>query len=240
MRFTGRKPRSRLTEIEKRKTSRLIFFSVIIILAIGFIAVKFGLELLVKMAVILSPKNQPVTQEQKRLLPPPAINSTPTATNSAQISISGYASPAALVSLIVNGSLSDTSDADSDGYFETKIQLTAGENFVSVKYTDTSLNESRESQSITINRDDEPPILTIESPSDGTVFHGQDQKTIEIRGKTEPEASLIINNRYVSIRSDGSFSYKPGLQEGDNEITVLVKDKAGNLTEKKIILRWQP
>ena len=240
MRFVKRRSRSRLAEVERKKTSRLVFFSLIIILAIGFIAVKFGLELLVKMAVILAPKSQPVVQEQKRLLPPPVVNSTPTATNSAQISISGYADPAAKVALTVNGSLSNSLNADSDGYFETKIQLIKGDNFVSVKYTDSSLNESRESQSITINRDDESPVLTIESPSSGSVLYGQDQKMVEVKGKTEPEASLIINNRYVSIRSDGSFSYKLGLQEGENEITVLAKDKAGNVTEKKISLRWQP
>jgi len=192
------------------------------------------------MAIFLSPKNQPVAQEQKLLLPAPVINSTPIATNSAQIKISGYASPAALVSLIVNGSLSDTSDADSDGYFETDIQLDKGENFISVKYTDTSGNDSRDSQSITVTRDDEAPALTIDSPSAGIILHGQDQKTVDIKGKTEPEASLTINNRYVSVQSDGSFSYKLGLQEGDNEISVTAKDKAGNLTEKKITLRWQP
>lgn len=240
MRLARRKLRSRLAEVERKKTSGLIFFSLIIILAIGFIAVKFGLELLVKMAVILAPKSQPVFQEQKRLLPPPVINSTPNATNSAQISISGYASPVALVSLIVNGSLADSSEADSDGYFETKIQLDKGDNFVSVKYTDSSLNESRESQSITINRDDEPPMLIIESPSGGAILHGQDQKTVEIKGKTEAETSLTINNRYASIQSDGSFLSRIQLQEGENEITILAKDKAGNLTERKISLRWQP
>jgi len=239
MRFTRRKSRSRLAEVERKKTSRVIFLSLIIIFAIGFIAVKFGLELLVKMAIFLSPKNQPVAQEQKRLLPAPVINSTPVATNSAQIKISGYASPMASVAVTVNGDLNNSPVADADGYFETEIELEKGDNFISVKYTDTSASESRESQSITIVRDDENPVLTIDSPSDGTILHGQDQKTVEIKGKTEPEASLIINNRFVSIRLDGSFSYKPGLQDGDNEIVVTAKDKAGNITEKKINLRWQ-
>lgn len=239
MRFTRSKPRSRLAEIERKKTARAVFLSLIIILAIGFIAVKFGLELLVKMAIFLSPKNQPVVEEQKRILPAPVVNSTPVATNSAQIKISGYASPMAKIILTVNGNSSETPIADSDGYFETGIPLEKGENFVSVKYTDTSLNESRESQSITIVRDDESPLLTIESPSDWAIFHGQDQKTVEIKGKTESEVSLTINNRYVSVQSDGSFSSKFQLNEGENEITVLAKDKAGNLTEKKIILRWQ-
>lgn len=240
MSFIRRKPRSRLAEIERKKTSRTVFLSLIIILAIGFIAFKFGLELLIKMAIFLSPKNQPVVEEQKRLLPAPVINSAPTATNSAQIKISGYASPAANVALMVNGNLSGSSIADSDGYFESEIKLDKGENFVLVKYTDTSGNDSRESQSITVNRDDEFPALTIESPSDGAILHGQDQKTVEIKGKTEPDVSLTVNLRYVSIQSDGMFSHKLGLQEGDNEITVTAKDKAGNETQKKINLRWQP
>ena len=240
MRFKRRKPRSRLAEIEKRKTSRLIFFSVIIILAIGFIAVKFGLDLLVKMAVFLSPKNQPVAQEQKLLLLAPVINSAPTATNSAQIKISGYASSMANVVLTVNGNAGNTPVADDDGYFESGVDLEKGDNFISVKYTDISGNDSRESQSITIIRDDENPVLTIDSPSDGTILHGQDQKTTEIKGKTEPEISLTINNRFVSVQSDGVFSYKLGLQDGDNEIIVTAKDKAGNITERKINLRWQP
>jgi bacillopeptidase F len=229
-----------LAEVERKKTSRAVFLSLIIILAIGFVAVKFGLELLVKMAIFLSPKNQPVVQEQKRLLPAPVINSTPSATNSAQIKISGYASSMANVSLTVNGEVNDSLVADADGYFESEIKLEKGENFVSVKYTDTSANESRESQSISIIRDDESPELTIDSPANAAILHGQDQKTAEIKGKTEPDTSLTVNNRYVSVQADGSFSYKLGLQEGDNEITITAKDKAGNLTEKKLTLRWQP
>ena len=123
MRFTRRKSRSRLAEVERKKTSRVIFLSLIIIFAIGFIAVKFGLELLVKMAIFLSPKNQPVAQEQKRLLPAAVINSTPTATNSAQIKISGYASSMANVALTVNGVQDNSAVADTDGYFKTGIQL---------------------------------------------------------------------------------------------------------------------
>ena len=240
MRFTRRKSRSRLAEVERKKTSRVIFLSLIIIFAIGFIAVKFGLELLVKMAIFLSPKNQPVAQEQKRLLPAAVINSTPTATNSAQIKISGYASSMANVALTVNGVQDNSAVADTDGYFETGIQLDKGENFISVKYTDTSGNDSRDSQSITVTRDDEAPALTIDSPSAGIILHGQDQKTVDIKGKTEPEISLTINNRFVSVQSDGVFSYKLGLQDGDNEIVVTAKDKAGNITERKITLRWQP
>lgn len=240
MRFTRRRPRSRLAEIERKKTSRAVFLSLIVILAIGFIAVKFGLTLLIKMAILLSPKNQPVIQEQKRLLPAPIVNSIPSATNSAQVKISGYASPLANVSVIVNGNSPEPSIAGSDGYFESEIDLEKGENFVSVKYTDTSGNDSRESQSFSVSRDDEAPALAINSPSDRTILHGQDQKTAEIKGTTETDASLSVNNRYVSVRSDGTFSYQLGLQEGDNEITVTVKDKAGNITEKKINLRWQP
>lgn len=240
MRFTRSKPRSRLAEIERKKTTRAVFLSLIIILTIGFIAVKFGIELLVKMAIFLSPKNQPVAEEQKLLLPAPVINSTPTATNSAQIKISGYASPMAEVVLTINGSDSGSSTAGSDGYFESEIGLERGGNFVSVKFTDTSGNESRQSQSISIDRDDEAPILTIESPSDQTILRGQEQKTAEIKGKTEAEISLAVNNRYASVQLDGTFSYKLGLQEGDNQITVTAKDKAGNITEKKINLRWQP
>ena len=239
MRFNRHKLRSRLAEVERKKTSRAVFLSLIIILTIGFIAVKFGLELLIKMAIFLSPRNQPVIQEQKLLLPAPVINSAPTATNSAQIKISGYASPMASVAVTVNGDLNNSPVADADGYFETEIELEKGDNFISVKYTDTSASESRESQSITIVRDDENPVLTIDSPSDGTILHGQDQKTVEIKGKTEPEISLTINNRFVSVQSDGVFSYKLGLQDGDNEIVVTAKDKAGNITERKINLRWQ-
>jgi len=240
MRFNRRKPRSRLAEIEKKKTLRAIFLSLIIFIAIGFVAVKFGLDLLVKMAVFLSPKNQPEEQAQKLLLPSPIIDSTPTATNSAQIKISGYASSMANVVLMVNGNVSSSSIADAEGYFESEIKLEKGDNFVSVKYTDTSGNNSRESQSVTVSRDDEIPVLTIDSPSDGTILHGQDQKITEIKGKTEPEISLTINNRFVPVQSDGVFSYKLGLQDGNNEITVTAKDKADNITERKINLRWQP
>ncbi len=53
-----------------------------------------------------------------------------------------------------------------------------------------------------------------------------------VSGKTEPGATLIINNHLVEVGKDGKFSYIQKMyQRGKNAINIIARDAAGNETK---------
>ncbi|MGH9643978.1 MAG: hypothetical protein ACRD3Q_16340 [Terriglobales bacterium] len=65
--------------------------------------------------------------------------------------------------------------------------------------------------------------------------------TIEVRGKTEPNARVMVNGFEVpSISSDGSFFYfSPQLPAGENVITITAQNSKGGVrtVQKKVIIQ---
>lgn len=66
-----------------------------------------------------------------------------------------------------------------------------------------------------------PPLL-VDRPANNLVVH-EDQ--IEVVGKTDPEASVTINNQPVSINENGSFEAKVPLSAGLNTLTIEAVNK---------------
>lgn len=70
------------------------------------------------------------------------------------------------------------------------------------------------------------------------VQHGH---TIEVRGKTEPNARVMVNGLEVpSVGPDGSFSYfSPSLPTGENLITVTAQNSKGGVKtlQKKVVIQ---
>ena len=73
--------------------------------------------------------------------------------------------------------------------------------------------------------DNTPPEVKIEKIN---VFGS----VVIVSGKTEPGATLIINNHLVEIGKDGKFSYIQKMyQKGKNAINIIARDAAGNETK---------
>ena len=69
------------------------------------------------------------------------------------------------------------------------------------------------------------------------VQHGH---TIEVRGKTEPNARVMVNGFEVPMRSDGSFSYfTPQLPSGESVITITAQNTKGGVKtmQKKVVIQ---
>ena len=80
------------------------------------------------------------------------------------------------------------------------------------------------------------PGINIETPDDG-----QEIKTlsVEVKGKTDPASTLVIDNKQVPIESDGNFSKEVSVFPGEYTIVLSVKNKFGRITtvERKILVR---
>lgn len=63
--------------------------------------------------------------------------------------------------------------------------------------------------------------LTVISPKDGTTVQGV--KNITVEGRTEPNATVTVNGKNVTVGPDGNFTYNVSLKQGKNEIIVEAK-----------------
>jgi cytoskeletal protein RodZ len=75
------------------------------------------------------------------------------------------------------------------------------------------------------------PVLIVDSPQDNLV---STNPTIEVNGRTDPEAEITVNGQSVKPSVDGSFRITYELDVGINRIKILAKTKLGkeNLIEK--------
>jgi len=237
-----RKYYSRRRQVEEKtnfkKSVTFIVLSLLIILGLFF----FGVPLIAKLVGFitdLSKNDSPIKIADNTPPAPPRFNDLPDATSSEIVDISGITEEGAIVYIYLNDNENQII-ANSYGEFNFSADLQKGENIIYALAQDESGNKSTESKRETILFDNEKPELEINSPSDGTNYYGNDQKEIEIIGTTEPDISLTVNDRFVSVDDEGNFKYKYNLSDGENSLNFKATDKAKNQTEKTITVKFTP
>jgi cytoskeletal protein RodZ len=72
-----------------------------------------------------------------------------------------------------------------------------------------------------------PPFLELTAPqADLTTT----EYTTEVIGRTDPEATILVNNQSLVLDKGGQFSVRLPLSPGDNTITVIATSKTGKTT----------
>lgn len=79
-----------------------------------------------------------------------------------------------------------------------------------------------------------PPPLLIESPVDGQEVS---QTKLKVLGKTNPEATLKVNNQPVLVDEHGNFVTEIEIFEGTKEVVVVATSRSGKETtiRRKIV-----
>jgi subtilase family serine protease/fibronectin type 3 domain-containing protein len=112
-----------------------------------------------------------------------------------------------------------------------------GQHTISCRAYDKKGNESTSaSTSFTVQLDSIPPVLTVSTLSNGARTN---QETLNIAGVVHDDSGvrdLSINGEYIPIDSDGGFTHAILLVEGENRITTLAYDLAGNRSEDTRII----
>jgi bacillopeptidase F len=234
--------RSRLTKRLEKQSIKSLFLSVFGIIIIIAVIIKFGIPLLVNLSLFVSGtrNNQKAQVNNKAsFVPTPILNTQKVATNSAQIQIEGSALPDQTIVLYVNGNLADKTPTSKSGDFSSIITLNPDKNVIKAKAITSDGKESELSESLIIIFKSASPTLDISSPSDNQPFAG-DQNSIEVRGKTDPQVRITVNNFWAIIDEKNNFSYILTLKDGENEIKIVAQDQAGNKTEKSIKVTYSP
>jgi hypothetical protein len=233
---------SKLAQIEKKKNVRIIvIFGSLTIAFLGFLLF-LGLPMVAKFAAFLTDlrqSDQPIEIIDNTPPGPPQIEALPEFTNEQKIKVKGQSEAGATVTVVFNNE-EKTLVADNDGSFSLTLLLNKGENKLWAKAVDKRGNESAESKRLSIVFDNQPPEITILEPQDQTSFFGEDQKRITLKGETNEECTITINDRLAVVDNNDKFNFVTNLAEGENTFVIKAVDMADNESEESISLNFSP
>jgi RHS repeat-associated protein len=144
-------------------------------------------------------------------------------TNTNSISVSGTVADASPVTLSVNGV---TIAVDASGNFAGAVPLGAeGPNTITFTATDAAGNSA--APAVSVRRDSEAPVLNVTSPTDNSITK---TNTASIAGNVYDASSVAVsvNGSPMIVDGTGNLSGSVTLAEGQNIITVVATDGAGN------------
>lgn len=81
-----------------------------------------------------------------------------------------------------------------------------------------------------------PPRLTIQSPADNTVVTASG---IQVKGATEPGATLYINDNLANVKTDGSFDEIVELRPGLNKIDIRSVNRLDKRSDDELTILYQ-
>jgi flagellar hook assembly protein FlgD len=149
-------------------------------------------------------------------------------TNQNLLAVTGLVPPG--TSIKVNGQEAVVAE---DGQFQREVILQEGENLFRVEATDDVGNVT--SQELIIRRKTVPPALAL-NVDEGEVFQ---QSEVQIIGKTDPGALILVGGQTVAVSSLGEFQTTVNLLNGENLLDVLAQDQAGNTTQLQRRVRFE-
>lgn len=76
----------------------------------------------------------------------------------------------------------------------------------------------------------QPPRLVIETPVDGQTAISP----VEVKGKTDRDATLTLNGKTINLEPDGSFAAEFSTEPGAIELTLRASSRRQKTSEKKI------
>ena len=227
--------RSRINQRLQKQTQRNLVFIIAGAIGILIIFLFFGIKLLVNFSLLVEKKaDSNIQQQESSFLIPPILDPITTATNSASMDISGTAGSGKYVVIYINGKQLGKADIKEENVFVFKdLTLDEGENDIKIKAVDDNKKESKFSPTVQVTYTTKSPDLTVDFPTDGQTYHKSDNP-IKIRGKTDPDAKVTINDFWAVNDSDGNYSYNYLLKSGDNDLKITATDEAGNKSEKTL------
>lgn len=233
---------SRMRRLEEKNARRKLMAGIIGIVAVSVFLLLFGFRLLIAFSLFVDRirGGSAVPVQETDVLMPPVLDPLPQATNSATITIHGSAEPGNTVLLFLNGDEYRRLDVTEDGMFTVEdIPVEPGKVTVSARATDGNESVSDISNTISTVIDRTPPDLAITKPEDGTTINDGTHR-VSVEGKTDTDARVTINGRIVVVRSEGTFSYSMPIEDGDNTLSFVSTDLAGNSIEIERNVTYQP
>ena len=233
---------SRLQRVQEEKSKRQAVLFILLTFGLIVAVIFLGIPSLIRMAIFLSnlrTSGQAIETKDTAPPAPPRLQVLDEATNSANLQIKGFAEPGATLKLRLNGQEEEVVVDNQGEFIFDDLTLEEGENKLIAIAVDAGGNESKTSDLVTIVYDRESPQLTLTSPEEGQEFFDEDLEVL-VAGETDADARVNVNNFYTVVDTEGNFVKRLSLEEGENAIQVVAKDKAGNETTASVTVRYTP
>jgi hypothetical protein len=199
-----------------------------------------------KATVYTSEETSPVDSDEFLVTPTPSVStsvivlptSDPTGNNGY------YASP---ISVILIGNSNSGANVtvhysvDGSNFLAVtgqpaRIELSDGIHVIKF-YSEDSNGAKEEVREKEFKIDSTPPNIILTDPQGDMVVS---KFNYTIKGKIEnydTNTVLYINGKQVTVDQNGQFSFDVSLLEGDNQISIVAVDEAGNKSEKDLVIK---
>ena len=211
-----------------RRVGIVLLSTLVLVLVVWF----WGTSFINLLGFLAKPtENTPVEPTINLPISRPSLKELPEFTNSEKLTIEGRTSPGQEVSLEASRETIKTT-SQSDGTFKfDAVVLKKGLNLIKVYVIDSSGERLEESLIITLDKT--APLLDIFEPKEGQLVSSK-AKSIKVLGKTEPEATVFVNEIQAIVNPEGEFSLTYPVTKTTQSIVIKATDKAGNSTKKSI------
>jgi flagellar hook assembly protein FlgD len=122
----------------------------------------------------------------------------------------------------VNG---NAAQVGPDGFFKIDVVLQDGDNILHIVATDPVGNAATEERVVHVRS--HGPVITLLNLPDGLSVA---DATLRVVGKVDPGASVTVNGSAAPADAQGNFSATLALRPGQNVVTFVSNDQAGNAT----------
>jgi hypothetical protein len=232
---------SRLNRYQERKFTKRIFLSIAGMVFIVLFIFIFGLKILINFSLFVDKirgTSKPINQTQTIIVQTPVLDWLPEATNSAITKLTGSGQSGDTVIIYTNNTEANNITVGEDNNFTIKdFKLSDGNNTIYAIQKDKNGNKSDKSNLITVMVNKKMPTLQISTPSGDVTNINGDNNLFALSGKTEAENSVTVNDRIAPVDGNGIFNYTYPLNDGDNNLSIIATNPAGNTikVDKKII-----
>ncbi len=202
-----------------------------------------GFRLLINSVVFINNMINPdggsdtnVTNKQEDFYGSIDMDEPPSATNSAQLYLSGSTSEFDKVDIYINNTKAGSVTVKGTNSFHEKIgPLKSGENKI-YAIARAGSDKSKQTDIYTVYYKKDPLKLEIETPTSDMKSNNQE---IPIKGTTDPGSTLRVNGQPIVIDLQGQFQSVFRLKEGENNLIFTAQDAAGNIEEREIKVTYE-
>jgi hypothetical protein len=230
----------RLERVQEKKMKNTIAVYAIILFVVLYLIFTFGIKLLLNTSSFVSglfpqPSVKPLSKTEDSFSSVD-ISSIPQATNSARIIVSGSTLNFDILSFYVNSQKVKEIELTSDIFSEEIGDLVKGDNnlYVLAKSKDNKTRKNTITYKVFYKSD--KPKLEITEPADNSTTNNQE---IKVKGNTDKETYIRINDLPVVVDADGSFETSVRLKDGENQVVATAQDVAGNIETKTLKVTYQ-
>jgi len=230
----------RLERVQVKKMKNTIVLYIVILFLIIYFIFTYGIKILLNSSSYIAglfpqPSAKPLSKTENAFNSID-VSSIPQATNSAKFIISGSVLNFDTLDFFINSKKVKEIESSSDTFSEEIGDLKKGDNsvYVLAKSKDNKIEKNTIIYKVFYKN--EKPKLDVSEPSDNSTLNNQE---VKVKGITDKETYIRINDLPVVVDANGSFETTIRLKDGDNQIVITGVDIAGNIETKSLKVTYQ-